>query len=116
MADGDRATMLLDTSFDDGETFANLRLGRPGPLPRPVDDIEDVLPFDVVTAVNHALRCTAWGAPETVRAEIEALTAPLRPDEVIVNGNIWDADARIASFEIAADVFEKMALASTAAE
>ncbi|MEL7465492.1 MAG: LLM class flavin-dependent oxidoreductase [Pseudomonadota bacterium] len=91
------------------QAFANLRLGRPGPLPRPVDRIEDVLPPQVAAAVDNALRISAVGAPATVRDQIEALTATLQPDEVILNANIWNAEARLASFEIAADVMEGFA-------
>ena len=96
------------------QAFANLRLGRPGPLPRPVDRIEDVLPPQIVAAVDQALRISAVGAKETVRDQITALTADLQPDEVILNANIWDSDARVASFEIAAEVMRDFAEAQAA--
>ena len=90
------------------QAFARLRLGAPGRLPRPVDRIEDELAPDVLAAVDHALRCSAWGSEATVRDQLAALIAPLRPDEVIVNGNIHDLDARVASFEIAAGILRRM--------
>lgn len=113
-AETDEAGVRLRTSMQ--QAFANLRLGRPGPLPRPVERIEDVLPPQVVQAVEQALRVSAYGAPETVRDQITALTATLQPDEVIINGNIWDIDERITSFEIAADVMRGLATPAAAAE
>ena len=105
-ADTDREGERLRTSMQ--QAFANLRLGRPGPLPRPVDDVTDAMPIEVLPLVNHALRCTAAGSPDTVQNRIAALTGLLAPDEVIINGNIWDPAARIRSFEIAAEIFQDM--------
>lgn len=102
-ADTDEEGARLRTSTQ--QAFANLRMGRPGLLPRPVETIEDVLPPQVVAAVDNALRFSAWGAKATVKDKIAELTEPLQPDEVIVNGNIWDPDARVRSFEIAGEIF-----------
>ena len=64
------------------QAFVNLRTGRPGPLPRPVDDIEAPLrsrsPWRRSTARSPA-RSSA--RRETVRAELAAFIARHRPDE-----------------------------------
>ena len=50
------------------QAFVNLRTGRPGPLPRPVDDIERRLDPMMLAQVDRALACSATGSPATVRA------------------------------------------------
>jgi len=105
-AETDAEAVRLKTSMQ--QSFANLRAGRPGPMPRPVDRIEDVLSADVLAMVEHAMRCSAIGTPATVRDQLAFLTAPVEPDEVIVNGAIHDQDARMRSFEIAAEVIGGM--------
>ncbi len=100
-AETDAEGVRLKTSMQ--QSFANLRTGRPGPMPRAVDRIEDVLSPDLIAMVDHAMRCSAVGAPQTVRDQIAALTSALKPDEIIVNGAIHDQEARIRSFEIAAE-------------
>jgi luciferase family oxidoreductase group 1 len=89
--------------------FARLRTGRPGKLPRPVDDIEKELGTGTLAAVNEALRVSATGSPATVRRQLAALIERYRPEEVILTGQIHDHDARLRSFEIAAEAMADIA-------
>lgn len=82
--------------------FARLRTGRPGPLPRPVEDVTTEVSAQVLAQVEHALSCSATGDAETVHAELGALIAKYQPDEIMVTGMIHDHAARLKSFEIAA--------------
>ncbi len=84
------------------QAFANLRSGRPGRLPRPVEDIDAVLDPMLRRMVDQALAVSATGGPETVRRELGALIGRYRPDEVILTGQIHDHGKRLRSFEIAA--------------
>jgi len=86
--------------------FAQLRLGRPGKLPRPVDDVADQIPAPVLTQVELALSCSATGSETTVREQLGALINTFQPDELMVTGMIHDHTARVRSFEIAADVLK----------
>lgn len=99
-ADTDAEAVRLRTSVQ--QAFINLRTGRPGPLPKPVDDIQEVAEPDWIAQVDRALRISAVGGPEKVAAELSALIARYRPDEVILTGQIHDQTARLRSFEIAA--------------
>jgi luciferase family oxidoreductase group 1 len=83
--------------------FARLRSGRPGPLPRPVERIEEHVEPHMLAAVDQALACTAVGTAETVGATIRGFLARYQPDEVILTGQIHDHAARLRSFEITAE-------------
>ena len=52
------------------QAFINLRTGRPGPLPAPVADLEALVGPVAIEMVEDALRISAVGAPETVKATI----------------------------------------------
>ncbi|TNJ44052.1 LLM class flavin-dependent oxidoreductase [Phaeobacter sp. B1627] len=86
------------------QAFARLRLGTPGKLPAPVDDISHHLSPEVLLGVNEALSISATGSMDTVRAELSQLIERFRPDEVILTGQIHDHSARLRSFEIAAEI------------
>ena len=105
-ADTDAEGARLRTSMQ--QAFARLRTGRPGRLPRPVDDIDAAIGPDMRRAVDHALRVSATGSPATVRRELAALIAQHRPDEVIFTGQIHDHAARLRSFEIAAGAMAEL--------
>ncbi|MCB1990515.1 MAG: alkane 1-monooxygenase, partial [Geminicoccaceae bacterium] len=48
------------------QAFVNLRTGRAGPLPRPVEDVERHLDPVALASAEQALAITAVGAPDTV--------------------------------------------------
>ena len=101
-ADTDAEGARLRTSMQ--QAFARLRTGRPGKLPRPVDDIDAEIGARMRVGVDQALRVTACGSAQTVRAELAAIVAEHRPDEVILASGIHDPAARLRSYEIAAEV------------
>lgn len=105
-ADTDQAAQRLRTSQLQG--FINLRSGKPGPLPRPIDSINGIASRQVIATASAALRVAAVGAPETVREKLQQLIARHKPDELILSGQIHDHAARLKSFEIAADVLKSL--------
>ena len=96
----------LKTSMQ--QAFANLRSGRPGPLPAPVDRIEDHLDPAMLRMVNQALSCSVVGSPDTIEQELRGLLDRYEPDEVILTGQIHDHSARLRSFEIAAGIMTRI--------
>ncbi|RKT27883.1 luciferase family oxidoreductase group 1 [Roseovarius halotolerans] len=88
--------------------FARLRTGRPGKLPPPTHDLEQEIPAPVMAQVRQALSCSATGSPAIVQKQLGALIDRFRPDELMVTGMIHDHDARIRSFEIAADALSAL--------
>ena len=91
------------------QAFANLRSGRPGPLPRPVADVAQHVDPLALASAEQALAVSATGSPATVRRDLEHLVDRYEPDEVILTGQIHDHDARLRSFEIAASSLNAMA-------
>jgi luciferase family oxidoreductase group 1 len=90
------------------QSVANLRSGRPGPLPRPVENIEARIGPEMMQVVDHVLACSAHGSPTSVRAEIAEFVTRYAPDEVILNGQIHHHGARLRSFEVAAQVMASL--------
>ena len=103
-ADTDAEGAYLRTSMQ--QAFVRLRTGRPGKLPRPVDDIDAEVGARMREAVDQALRITAVGSPDSVRAQLAALVERYQPDEMILTGQIHGHAARLKSFEIAAEVMQ----------
>ena len=88
--------------------FARLRMGNPGKLPRPVEDITAEIPPQVLAQVNLSLACSATGSPATIKQELRMLLDRYRPDELIVTGMIHDHAARVRSFELAANALREL--------
>jgi luciferase family oxidoreductase group 1 len=99
-ADTDEEARRLFTSLQ--QAFINLRRGRPGPLPPPIDPAETHWSEVEMAGVGHALRYSAVGSAETVRGWLESFIEETRVDEVMLTAQIYDAAARLRSFEIVA--------------
>ena len=96
-ADSDEEARRLFTSLQ--QAFVNLRTGRPGPLPPPV---EGWSPPDTRLSMmlDQALACALVGAPTTVSTGLDAFIAAHKPDELMVTAQIYDHTARLKSYEI----------------
>ena len=103
-AGDDAGGHYLRTSMQ--QAFANLRSGRPGKLPRPVQDVAALIDPAMLAAVDQALSIGATGGPMAVKAGLAALIARYQPDEVILTGQIHDHAARKRSFAIAAEAMQ----------
>jgi luciferase family oxidoreductase group 1 len=86
--------------------FVNLRRGRPGRIPPPVDDIEAFWEPHEKAGVERALACTVLGDPEQVGEGLAAFAARHRPDEMMLTANIFDHAARLRSFELAMQAWQ----------
>ncbi len=99
-ADTDAEARRLFSSLQ--QAFLNLRRGRPGKLPPPVDDLEADLDRNARAMLADALSCSVVGGPETVRNGLRAFVAATGADELMVTAQIFDHEARKRSFEILA--------------
>ncbi|MER8384997.1 LLM class flavin-dependent oxidoreductase [Mesorhizobium sp. M1428] len=109
-ASSDAEARLLFTSLQ--QAFVNLRTGRPGRLPPPVEGYERDLDPMAKTMLGQALSCAVVGSPETVRQGIEAFVGRTGADELMVTAQIFDHAARVRSFEILADAHKSLSEAA----
>lgn len=86
------------------QQFINLRRGHPGPLPPPVDDINSLWSPAERFGVEQSLRMSVVGDQQGVRHGLQALLRETEADELMINGQIFDHQARLRSFEIVAQV------------
>ena len=100
-ADGDSEAEWLFTSLQ--QAFLNLRRGRPGRLPPPVEDYGRNLNPMEQAMLRDTLAYAVVGSPETVRQGLDAFVAGTGADELMVTAQIFEHQARLRSFEITAE-------------
>jgi luciferase family oxidoreductase group 1 len=98
-ADTDAEARRLFTSLQ--QAFINIRRGQPGLLQPPVEALESRWSE---VGIEHALRYSAVGSPETVRRWLESFIELTQADEIMVTAQVYDHSARLRSFEIVAEV------------
>ncbi|MFZ4833907.1 luciferase-like monooxygenase [Rouxiella sp. Mn2063] len=97
-ADSNEEAQRMFTSNQ--QQFINLRRGKPGKLPAPVDNIESLWSAQERFGVDQALRMSVVGNKETVRQGLQTVLRETDADELMINGQIFDRQARLHSFEI----------------
>lgn len=100
-ADREDEARLMLSSLQ--QAFVNLRTGRPGKLPPPIEGYAERLDPAARGMLERALSCTVVGDREQVRTGLRAFADKWQADELIVTGQIWDHAARVRSFEIVAE-------------
>jgi len=98
-ADTDEEANYLFTS--QLQAFVNLRSGRPGKLPAPVEGYMERLDPAAQALVRQMLSCRVVGGPETVAKGIKAFAESTGADELMLTGMIHDHKKRLHSYEIA---------------
>ena len=86
------------------QAFVNLRRGRPGLVPPPLESagaISDFCTPHEKQGIDAALACAVVGSPATVRDGLRAFVDRHRPDELLLTANVFDHAARVRSFELA---------------
>lgn len=106
----DAEAAYLFTSLQ--QAFVNLRSGRPGKLPPPVEGYAEGLEPAARAILGQALSCAIIGSPATVKQGLEAFVERTGADELMVTAQVFDHAARVRSFEILADVQRALAQAA----
>ena len=101
-ADSDEEAALLATSMM--QAFVALRTGTPGQLKPPLPGYYDSLFPNQRAMLDQVLSCSAIGGPAKVKAAIEAFVAETGADELMLTCQMFDHQARLRSFEIAAEL------------
>ncbi|GHA77117.1 LLM class flavin-dependent oxidoreductase [Cognatilysobacter bugurensis] len=92
------------------QAFVNLRRGRPGLVPPPLESAEALDAFCNPVermGIDRALACAAVGSPATVAASVGRFVAQHRPDELLLTANIFDHARRIESFRLVMEALRK---------
>ncbi|MDR7073003.1 LLM class flavin-dependent oxidoreductase [Fictibacillus barbaricus] len=101
-AETDEEAARLATSLQ--QQFLYLVRGTPTPLKPPIDSMEGVWSPYERSAIEQQLRTTIIGKPETVKEKLQAFLDETQADEMIINGQIYDHQARLRSFEIISEI------------
>ncbi|MGZ2412901.1 luciferase family oxidoreductase group 1 [Sphingomonas sp. F9_3S_D5_B_2] len=100
-ADTDEEAQLLATSVQ--QAFVALRTGHPTQLPPPQPGYREALPMQARAILESVLSSSAIGSPATVAREIEAFVKRTGADELMITSQIFDAGARVRSYELLMD-------------
>lgn len=100
-ADDEEEARRLETSHL--QSFLNLIRGRPGLLPPPVDSMDGRWDERERAMVASFMRRSIVGDAKSVRWQLEALREETQADELMVHSMIFEAEARLRSYEIVAE-------------
>ncbi|RYX93740.1 MAG: LLM class flavin-dependent oxidoreductase [Comamonadaceae bacterium] len=106
-ADSDEQAHLLASSWQ--QSFVNLRSGRPGRLPPPVENYREKAGPAAQALLDSVLSCAAIGSPHTVREQVAAFVERTGADELMITCNMFEHKARIRSYEIISGLIEATA-------
>ncbi len=106
-AETDEEAERLFTSLK--QAFINLGQGRPGPLPRPVDDPHRQLDEIGGAMLRQSLSCSIVGSPDRVRQGLADFIKRTGANELMVTAQIYDHAARVRSFAITAQARDELA-------
>jgi luciferase family oxidoreductase group 1 len=87
------------------QAFLNLRRGRPGKVPPPVDDIESFWAPEEKLGLMHALKWSFVGSAATIEPRLREFLTRTQADELMISGHFYDPAARVRSLEILAQAF-----------
>jgi luciferase family oxidoreductase group 1 len=105
-ADTEAEAKRLFTSVQ--QSFVNLRRGNPGLLPPPLEGDERPWAEYEQDNIDHALAFSFVGTTDIVRDGLQNVVDKTGADELIVTGMIYDQEARLHSFELAAQALKQL--------
>ncbi|EML1935114.1 luciferase-like monooxygenase [Providencia stuartii] len=106
VADTVRDAEFLFTSMQ--QAFVMLRRGQPAQLPPPVQDMDKIWSPAEQLGVQQALGMSLVGDKAKVRHGIASILRQTQADEIMVNGQIFDHQARLYSFELAMEAMTEL--------
>lgn len=104
-ADTDERAHWLATSMQ--QQFLNLIRGRPGQLNPPVENMDELWTEFEKNALQEQLRYTFTGNPESVERQLQMVLDETNADEIMINAQIYDHQARLHSYEIVSQIAKK---------
>jgi luciferase family oxidoreductase group 1 len=101
-ADSDEEAQIRATSMQ--QAFVNLRSGRPAKLPPPLPGYREKVGPAERALLDSVLSCAAIGSPATVQQGLKDFIDRTGADELMITSQMFDHQARLRSYEIAAQV------------
>ena len=101
-ADTDDEARKLFTSVQ--QAVINLRSGRPGRLPPPIENIDSILDGRSQMILDRVLECAVVGSAQAVRMGLKDFIAAHDPDEIMITAQIFDHAKRLRSYEIVSEI------------
>ena len=93
------------------QTFLNLIRGKPGPMPAPVESMEDRWTPLERAGVERMTRCSVVGSPDTIQRGLQSLIEATGADELIVSSPIFKHSHRLRSYELTREAFDAVQIA-----
>ena len=90
------------------QSFLRMRTGQPSRLPPPVKDFEETLDPTSKNMLKTSRAASITGDPETVKQGMQAFVNETQADELIIVCQIYEFAKRLRSYEIVADVAQKI--------
>jgi luciferase family oxidoreductase group 1 len=104
-ADTDEEAHFLASSMQ--QAFINLRSGHPTRLPPPVTDYWNLIDEPERVLLSQILSCSAIGSEEKISDGIKEFVSRTGADELMITSQIFDHEARLHSYEITTEIYEK---------
>lgn len=105
-ADTQREAEFLFTSMQ--QAFVMLRRGQTSQLPPPVESMANIWSPAEEYGVQQALGMSLVGDKSKIRHGLETILRQTQADEIMVNGQIFDHQSRLHSFELAMQVMNEL--------
>lgn len=100
----DATARVLFTTLQ--QMFLNLVRGRPQPMPPPVDTMDGIWNAGEEVYVSRMTSHSVVGGPDEIERGLTKILDETAADEIIATAQIFDHQARLESFEIAATVLK----------
>jgi luciferase family oxidoreductase group 1 len=111
-ADTDAEARRLFTSHQ--QAFTQLRRGRPGQLPPPIDDIERFWSPAEKAMIEQSMQCSFVGSPASLEHALRGFLDQVQVQELMVNVHVYDQVARRHSLTLTAGVRDRLQAVASA--
>ncbi|PTX61790.1 luciferase family oxidoreductase group 1 [Melghirimyces profundicolus] len=104
-ADQEEEARWLATSMQ--QLFLGLVRNQPDQLQPPVENMDELWNEYEKAAVQRQTASSIIGDPETVREGLQLFLTETRADEIMINAQIYDHQARLRSFELVSEIIKE---------
>ncbi|MCW3002916.1 MAG: alkane 1-monooxygenase [Conexibacter sp.] len=114
VSDTDAGAQLLFNSHR--QMFRNVRLGRPGQLDAPIEDLNAQMSPHEAAGIDQMLAVSVVGSPQTAHHQVLRILEATHADELLFTSQIFDPAAALRSVELLAGVHDALADAEANAQ